>query len=419
MRPRKSFVDPPDPRPCHGCNWCGQGRSEVEETLCPACMLLKDDGWFKWNDEVSKKVNFTKKSNEMNCPSIRAFLEKTTVKITEKLKKMSLEEEKAFFSNLYEIEDVVEGDGTPEDRPRFLRPKKKKQSFTPTTKRKQSVTPTTGGQFHVKIDSTKGDTIEFPPSELADAIKSKLARRCQDLDKDVITSQCRHLHLFVERKASVCSLDPRPSFGCGWCGVTIDQANLCFICESFKDFGCSMRQYSTSVVFCSPTTKLVKGVKEYLSKSTNVVAEAVKLLSASDRALLREKYQQSDEFISTFTHRRASKGKKKVTPREALNKSDKKRKLAEETSITSTKKSDGVTPSRSRSKLPHVTKARDARVKNGVAPPIIQVSLPTIPQLLEISLSEVLKADVFCVYNYHFGTNSNIAAKILLVLSEG
>ena len=355
----------------------------------------------------------------MNCPSIRAFLEDTTVIITEKLKKMSPEEAKAFFSNLYEIEDVVERDGTPEERPRFSPPKKINQS----------VTPTTGSPFNVKTNARRGDTIEFPPPELADAIKSKLARRCQGVEKDVITSQrkhLKHLYVFVERKASVCGLDPRPSFGCGWCGVITQQDELCLICESLKEFGCSMKQYSTSVTFCCPTTKVMKGVKEYLSRSTDVVAEAVKLLSASDCALLREKYQQSDEIISTFTyssctqsHRSGSQGKKKIAPREAPNKSDKKRKPTGKTSITATKKSSGVTPSRSRSKLSHVTKEGDARFKNGVASPIIQVSLPTIPQLLDINLSEVLKADVFCVYNYHFGTNSNIAAKILLVLSEG
>jgi hypothetical protein len=49
------------------------------------------------------------------------------------------------------------------------------------------------------------------------------------------------------------------------------------------------------------------------------------------------------------------------------------------------------------------------------------IELPTIAQLLveEYGLMGVLRADVHQVFNYHFGTNASIAAKILLCLGKG
>ncbi|KAL3808075.1 hypothetical protein ACHAXA_006628 [Cyclostephanos tholiformis] len=426
ISPRKSFVKSPDPRPCYGCNWCGCGRNDNagnEETLCPACKLLKDDGWFRWVDNVAKKVIFIdNSSNKNSCPSIRAFLKDTTVVIREKLKKMSQKEEEALFSNLYEIEVAVEENGTPKERPNFSRPK-----------REQSVAPRTNSPLDVKTDAknariNKEFAIEFFPRVFSDAIKSNLARRCEDVGKDAVLNGHNFLHIFVRRKTFVCAPDPRPSLGCGWCGMTSKSDDLCPICESLKDFGYSIKKYASATYFYSPTYGQLKGVKEYLVRSTDVVAEAVNLLSVSDCALLREKYEQSEEIISTFVQvgkstnsvsradRSALQSKKKITSRGANIKSKEKKMLTRKTSITATKKPTRVTP---RSRLSHVTKKKGANVVNDVVRPINQLSLPTIPQLLDLSLSEVLRADVFCVYNYHFGTNSNIAAKILLVLSEG
>ncbi|KAL3808934.1 hypothetical protein ACHAXA_009911 [Cyclostephanos tholiformis] len=391
ISPRKSFVKSPDPRPCYGCNWCGCGRNDNagnEETLCPACKLLKDDGWFRWVDNVAKKVIFIdNSSNKNSCPSIRAFLKDTTVVIREKLKKMSQKEEEALFSNLYEIEVAVEENGTPKERPNFSRPK-----------REQSVAPRTNSPLDVKTDAknariNKEFAIEFFPRVFSDAIKSNLARRCEDVGKDAVLNGHNFLHIFVRR---FWLLNKKVRFG--------------------------------NIYFYSPTYGQLKGVKEYLVRSTDVVAEAVNLLSVSDCALLREKYEQSEEIISTFVQvgkstnsvsradRSALQSKKKITSRGANIKSKEKKMLTRKTSITATKKPTRVTP---RSRISHVTKKKGANVVNDVVRPINQLSLPTIPQLLDLSLSEVLRADVFCVYNYHFGTNSNIAAKILLVLSEG
>jgi len=51
----------------------------------------------------------------------------------------------------------------------------------------------------------------------------------------------------------------------------------------------------------------------------------------------------------------------------------------------------------------------------------ITIELPSISQLLlqKNGLDGVLKADVHSVYKLHFGSNANIAAKILMTLGKG
>jgi hypothetical protein len=86
--------------------------------------------------------------------------------------------------------------------------------------------------------------------------------------------------------------------------------------------------------------------------------------------------------------------------------------------VKSSKTKDGVAAKKSQSKSSNMKREKPDKIADIVKSPN-QLSLPTISQLMETSLSEILTADVFRVYNTHFGTNSNIAARILLELGEG
>ena len=436
IRRRQAVIKSPDPRPCYGCHWCGpHQRNDVagnKETLCPACKLLSDDGWFRWIDNIAHKVCFFDKK-QMKCPSIRFFLSYTTVLLGKKLGKMSPEERVALLSNLYVTEVGVE-EYEIQESPKSSRPE-----------REQLVASSTSGRLDAEMDAmkvrvktSKTTGIGISPPDFADAVRSKLAGRFERVvGKDfVITGN--YLHILAKRKKFVRGLDPRPSFGCSWCGVTAKSGDetpndwaggLCPICESFKDFGYTMKLYTTSretKLFSTLTNAKLRGVKEYLTATTNLVAEALKLLSAPDCASLRANYKhqghdsecEEETEEADIVNKRISRADRSALQAKnnfTITGAHNKRKPKKKSSITATKKSAGFTTKRSQSRLSKDT----GGVSNDVVRPIIQLSLPTIPQLLETNLSDVLKADVFCVYNSHFGTNSNIAAKILLSLSRG
>ena len=429
IRRRQVVVKSPDPRPCYGCHWCGpHQRNDVagnKETLCPACKLLSDDGWFRWIDNIAKKVFFVDKKQK-KCPSIRFFLSHTTVLLGKRLGNMSPEERSALLSNLYVTEVGAEEYEIQESPKSSCR------------KREQLVASSTSGRLDAEMDAmkvrvktSKTTGIGISPPEFADAVKSKLARRFERVvGKDVVITG-QNLHILATRKKFVRGLDPRPSFGCSWCGVTSKSGNetpndwaggVCPICESFKDFGYTSKAYTTARAtrgFSTLTTKL-RGVKEYLTVTSDLVAEAMQLLSAPDCASLRAKYKRQGydsecEYISkrmSVADRSALQAKNDFTITGTHKKTHKEKKKS---SISATKKSTGFTPQKSRSRLSKGI----GGVSNDAVRPIIQLSLPTIPQLMESNLSDLLKADVFCVYNSHFGTNSNLAAKILLSLSIG
>ena len=429
IRRRQVVVKSPDPRPCYGCHWCGpHQRNDVagnKETLCPACKLLSNDGWFRWIDNIAKKVFFVDKKQK-KCPSIRFFLSHTTVPLGKRLGNMSPEERAALLSNLY-VTEVGAEEYEIQESPKSSCPK-----------REQLVASSTSGRLDAEMDAmkvrvktSKTTGIGISPPEFADAVKSKLARRFERVvGKDVVITG-QYLHILAARKKFVRGLDPRPSFGCSWCGVTSKSGDetlndwaggVCPICESFKDFGYTSKAYTTARAtrsFSTLTTTL-RGVKEYLTVTTDLVAEAMQLLSALDCASLRAKYKRQGydsecEYISrrmSVADRSALQAKNDFTITGAHKKTHNEKKKS---SISATKKSTGFTPNISRSRLSKGV----CGVSNDAVRPIIQLSLPTIPQLMESNLSDVLKADVFCVYNSHFGTNSNIAAKILLSLSTG
>jgi len=110
--------------------------------------------------------------------------------------------------------------------------------------------------------------------------------------------------------------------------------------------------------------------------------------------------------------------------------------VLKKSSITVTKRSSGISSSesppvfknlsRSKSKSglsEFASKSEDDR-NEGVGRTFqvpMPIALPTVSELLEEKkgLCGVLKADVFQIYNLNFGTNANIAARVLMTMCKG
>ena len=226
----------------------------------------------------------------------------------------------------------------------------------------------------------------------------------------------RESNILQKRRQNVRDPDPRPAWGCEWCGLTkyakrssdYEQI-LCPICWSLqKQCRWEMKHYSTSKFFMGPSKKSCRGVKDFLFNSTDIVCKALKSMSHANISVLQGKYTQA-------------------------NKSDKKPHFVKR-SISSNldKKTSGISKSESR-----LSKSRsgisDFSTKSEVLEGVegetggrtvevpMSIELPAISQLLEEKrgLSGVLQADVLQVYNLHFGTNANIACRILMCLGKG
>ena len=180
------------------------------------------------------------------------------------------------------------------------------------------------------------------------------------------------------RKQHVQGKDLRPAWGCSWCGEGT-RGETCPICKGFEDNGWSLKLYSANKQFIDPSNQRFVGVKQFLCGTTGMVCKALKTLSRADISVLKAKYK----FAPTVQV-------KEVPIKKSSSNTSRTRKREMETS-------EPV-----RSTIPK------------------SIELPTIAQLLDEKkgLSGVLEADVFQVFNAHFGTNSNIAARILLCLGR-
>jgi len=202
--------------------------------------------------------------------------------------------------------------------------------------------------------------------------------------------------------------DPRPAWGCEWCGVAKSvgskRRKLCPICRLLQEHGWSEKTYSTSQHFISPNQRSLRGVKEFLCGTADIVCKALKKMPREDLSALQAKYD--------------------FTPPTA-----KKSPVTKKSSSTVTKRSSGISRSESRlskskSGVSDVSSKSEEEQNEGVGMTMevpMTIELPTVSQLLEEKkgLSGVLEADVFQVYNSYFGTNANIAARILMSLGKG
>jgi len=185
--------------------------------------------------------------------------------------------------------------------------------------------------------------------------------------------------LLAQRKVFMSHPDPRPAASCSWCGCEKDNDIRCPICDMLAEHGWSS-YYNTEQVFRDHKNERMRGVKNFLLASTDYVVKAMNAISEEDRLRLIGQYETANEQASN------------ATPQ--------KRQRNETTTETTSFSETYIQAQRSKE---------------------IIIQLPSISQLLtqDNGLKGVLKADVHSVYNMHFGSNANIAAKILLTLGKG
>lgn len=183
-----------------------------------------------------------------------------------------------------------------------------------------------------------------------------------------------------QRKIFVSHPDPRPVASCSWCGCEKDTNIRCPICDSMAEHGWSSFFLTKDQIFRSHNNERLRCVKNFLLTSTDYVVKAMNVMKEEDRRRLIGQYETANEQTTSNS-----------TPQ---------KRQRDETTTQTTGFSETF--------IPHTSKE-------------IIIKLPSISQLLtqDNGLEGVLKADVHSVYNMHFGSNANIAAKILLTLGKG
>lgn len=166
---------------------------------------------------------------------------------------------------------------------------------------------------------------------------------------------------------------------------TLIGSKVCPTCELCQDLGWKLKSYETSKHFINKKGEQLSGVKEYLIATTPIVCKKMKAMSKSDLRALIPKYSLPNKSFSEQPPTR---------------------------SVSSVSIQDSRQPVKRR----HDTIESPQSLKK-----VARIELPTIVQLLreEKGLMGVLQADVFRVFNIHFGTNQSIAAKIMLCLGKG
>jgi hypothetical protein len=148
-----------------------------------------------------------------------------------------------------------------------------------------------------------------------------------------------------------------------------------------QDLGWKLKSYATSKHFINKKGEQLSGVKEYLIATTPIVCKKIKAMSKSDLRALIPKYSLPNRSFAEQPPKR---------------------------NVSSVSIQDNRQP----------IKRRNDTIES---PRVGCIELPPFVQLLreERGLMGVLQADVFRVFNIHFGTNQSIAAKIMLCLGKG
>lgn len=188
----------------------------------------------------------------------------------------------------------------------------------------------------------------------------------------------RDLCQISRRKVFISHPDPRPITSCSWCGVDKDMEKLCPICDSLKEHGWS--SYSTSdQLFKDHNNERHRCVKNFLLASTDYIVKAMNTMPEKDRLRLIGQYESFNEG------------------------------------------SDDSPPAPPQKRQRNNAETNDPQTFTSKRSKQTTIELPSISQLLtqDNGLEGVLKADLHSIYNLHFGSNANIAAKILTTLGKG
>ncbi len=375
MKKWKVHVGNTDLRPCFGCSFCGPNVNENNfdlkllegVDLCPFCTLLQEEGW-------TQKVFSTNKTyidpNGSRHLGVTTFLRATTSIVQEKVASTCTEDMNKMVWKLYPVAEYPDYDESQKSEPASVVPTKKdaKKNKSRSIETKQ---PSLSTKAVDGVDDFHGLSIT--------SLAASLSKEKQLPERDPLLSG-RKVGSISRRKVFISHPDPRPIASCSWCGVDEDMEKLCPICDSLKEHGWS--SYSNSdQLFKDHNNERYRCVKNFMLASTDYIVKAMNAMPEKDRLRLIGQYESFNE---------GGDDSPPAPPQK------RQRNNAE------TNDSQTVTPKR-----PKQTTSI--------------IELPSISQLLtqDNGLEGVLRADLHSIYNLHFGSNANIAAKILTTLGKG
>lgn len=376
MRKWKAHVGNTDLRPCFGCSFCGPNVNENNFDLkllqgiglCPFCNLLQEEGW------TQKVFSTNKKYTDPNGTAhlgVTSFLRTSTLIVQKKIASTCTEDMNNMVWKLYPVAEYPDYNESQKSEPVSVVPTKKdvKKNKSSSIDTKQPSLLSTkavdgGDDFHgLSITS----------------LAASLSREKQLPERDPFLTGHKVCQI-SRRQVYISHPDPRPIASCSWCGVDEDMEKLCPICDSLKEHGWS--SYSTSdQLFKDHNNERYRCVKNFLLASTDYIAKAMNAMPEKDRLRLIGQYESFNEGSDDSPPAPPQK-------RQRYN--------------SETNDSQPFTPKRSKQSTN-------------------TIELPSISQLLtqDNGLEGVLKADLHSIYNLHFGSNANIAAKILTTLGKG
>ena len=366
-----------DPRPCMGCQWCGpkfkesdDARHVVPHSMCTICQRLKDKGWI-----INHYTGATRFIDEFgdHYSSIKQYLKGSSEKI---------------FSSPGGLD--------------YIGIVSEKKARSNKLGREKDITKTSA----IKEDDAH-TTMDAPKSE--GAAQGVLQFENDDVPRSAVT-------MMNKRKIFVRDPDPRPCLDCDWCGPSKPEPHdtgeiVCHCCKLLQKEGWTCKTIDHSRYFKNENSKLkFKSVKDFLRKTTDLICKKMKedksfsSLIAKEPNLWRKKVAL--EEIAIVNEKRPKKS--------SAAKSQKKSKA-----ILVEKEAAGTEDNYSQDRA-NIANDKRAQTQIVAVEKRRIIDLPTIPQLLEKEegLMGVLRDDIFQVYNRYFGTNANIAAKILLSLCK-
>mmetsp|Transcript_9701 Transcript_9701/g.14700 ORF Transcript_9701/g.14700 Transcript_9701/m.14700 type:complete len:655 (-) Transcript_9701:1145-3109(-) len=374
MKKWKALVGRTDLRPLFGCSMCGPSVNEkifdlslLEGIdLCPFCILLQKEGWTQ--QLLTTNVKYIDPSGKFYY-GVTSFLRATTSIIQQRIASTSAEDMNDKIWMVYPVEEyppVVKEQK--DDEPSSSLPTKKYAA-----KKKNSSTETKQSS---PLTKTGADGDDFNGLSIM-SLATSLSKDKELPQSDPFLVHQRQSGVSRRRLLYISHPDPRPIASCSWCGVDPDVEKLCPVCDALKEHGWSS-YHTTDQMFRDHNKEKYRCVKNFLLASTDYVVKAMNVMSEEDRLRLIGKYENFNEHTDTPT-----------TPQKR-----------QRNNHTETNDSEIVIPKR---------------------PKEITIELPSISQLLtqDNGLEGVLKADLHSIYNLHFGTEANIAAKILTTLGKG
>ncbi len=386
MKKWKALVGSEDLRPIFGCSFCGPTINDKMLDLnllegidvCPFCRILQEDGWTK--QLISRNVKYNEPRGA-SYKGVSSFLRATTSIVQKNISSKRSEGMDDMVRMVFPVASYPDFDDDEQKqkaKPSLSIPTKKHA----TNKQSSSTKNTQQPSLFTKTVAGGDDFLGLSMKSLA---KSLSKARKVPLQSDPFLTK-RQLTEYSRRNLYTSHPDPRPMVSCSWCGVDKDVEKLCPICDTLREHGWSSNSNASDQCFKDHNNERYRGVKNFVLASTDYIVRAMNAMLKDDRLRLIGQYEQ----------------------------------FSEESYAKVNEQTDSHTTPEKRQRNNHAA-TNDYEISTPKRSKKTTIELPSISLLLtqENGLDGVLRADLHSIYNLHFGSNANIAAKILTTLGKG